>query len=231
MHIKGQMLRKLILIALAIVFMLLSISPGITHIEKPISFKHATSLTYCFSDVSPLLSRYNIDKKLAKGMFLVASENIRDPLFAKTVILLIDYSYRGAMGLIVNKPTEIKLSKIFPEIKGLEQKLYYVYIGGPVSINHVFLLIQSGSQPEGSVMVFDNIYVSSNKTLLMRTFENLKAEERFRLYAGYAGWASGQLDWEIARGDWHIMRADAEVIFDKAPLDVWQRLMFKNTTI
>jgi putative transcriptional regulator len=231
MHIKGQMLRKLILITFAVVFILFSISPGITHVEKPISFKHAASLPHCFPDVSPLLSRYNIDKKLAKGVFLVASENIRDPLFAKTVILLIDYSYRGAMGLIVNKPSEIKLSKIFPEIKGLEQKLYYVYIGGPVSINHVFLLIQSGSQPEGSVMVFDNIYVSSNKTLLMRTFENLKAEERFRLYAGYAGWASGQLDWEIARGDWHIMRADAEVIFDKAPSDVWQRLMFKNTTI
>lgn len=231
MHTKLKILRKLMFIALVIVFTLFSISPGITQVEKPVSSQHAISSQCCSHDVSPLLSRYNIDRKLTKGKFLVASGNIRDPLFAETVILLIDYSNRGAIGLIVNRPTEIKLSKVFPEVKGLKQKSYYVHIGGPVSINHMFLLMQSNSQPEGAVLVFDNIYVSSNKTLLMRAFDNLKAEERFRLYAGYAGWAPGQLDWEIARGDWHIMQADAEVIFDKTPLDIWQRLMFRNTTI
>lgn len=231
MHTKLKILRKLMFIALVLVFITFSISPGISQVKKSVFPQHAISLPYCFTDVSPLLSRYNIDRKLTKGKFLVASGNIRDPLFAETVILLIDYSNRGAMGLIVNRPTEIKLSKVFPEIKGLKQKPYYVHIGGPVSINNMFLLMQSGSQPEGAVLVFNNIYVSSNKTLLMRTFDNLKAQERFRLYAGYAGWAPEQLDWEIARGDWHIMQADAEVIFDKTPLDIWQRLMHRNTTI
>ncbi len=50
-------------------------------------------------------------------------------------------------------------------------------------------------------------------------------QERFRVYAGYAGWAPGQLDQELSRGDWHLLQANAETLFDKAPQEVWPELI------
>ncbi len=162
---------------------------------------------------------------LSKGRFLVASRNAKDPRFSETVVLLVEYSARGAMGLIINQPTGVRLSELVPEMEGLKDRQDTVYDGGPVNRNQLLLLARTGSRPPESLHVFGDVYISSSRLTLQQMIDRGGAKEKFRLYVGYAGWAAGQLDREIARGDWHVVRADAETIFDRKPSEVWPELI------
>jgi putative transcriptional regulator len=165
---------------------------------------------------------------LARGRFLVASRSLSDANFAETVILLLDYHSRGAMGLIINRPSEVRLAKVWPDMAGLQQRADTVYIGGPVESSRMVLLIRSSSALEDAQQVMDGILVSSSRKLFERLVDQADTVERFRVYAGYAGWAPGQLEREVERGDWHVLPADAETVFDKAPADIWPELIRKG---
>jgi putative transcriptional regulator len=166
---------------------------------------------------------------LAKGRFLVASRSLSDANFAQTVILLVDYHSRGAMGLIINQPTAVRLAKVLPDMAGLQQRPDTVFLGGPVERNRMMLLIHSSRTLTDAQQVLADIYVSSSRTLFERLVDKAEVGERFRVYAGYAGWAPGQLEREVSRGDWHVLPADAETLFDKAPADIWPELIRKGS--
>jgi len=172
---------------------------------------------------------YRPEKVLTKGKFLVASQSIKDPRFSETVILLVDYGLHGAMGLIINRPTRVRLSTVLPEKEALKQRPDILYYGGPVNRNQIFLLIRSASQPKGSVHVFRDIYVSSSQRVLEWMIDNPEAGIRFHAYAGYAGWAPGQLEREVMRGGWYIMQGDANIIFDKKPSEIWPELINRRS--
>jgi len=167
--------------------------------------------------------------KPSKGRFLIASRQLLDPQFAETVVLLIEYSQHGALGVIINRPSELKLSAVLPELEVLRQRPDTIYLGGPVAKNQLLLLIRTSSPPEGSRLVFKDIHVSSSQAVIQRMIKNPEGEERFRVYAGYAGWAPGQLDNEIATGGWHVLRADAETVFDKSASEIWPDLIHRSS--
>ncbi len=167
--------------------------------------------------------------ELSKGRFLVASRQLLDSQFSKTVVLLLQYGRQGAMGLVINQPTEMKLSTLLPEIEGLQQRSDTIYHGGPVAQDQLMLLIRTASPPEGSHHVFKDIYISSSQKVIKRMVEDPTSKERFRVYAGYAGWAPGQLDMEVSRGGWHILRADPETVFDKSSPDIWPELIRRSS--
>ena len=164
------------------------------------------------------------DEMPSKGKFLVATNSITDPRFRETVILLINYDRNGTMGLIINRPTEVKLSTLFPGVKELQERLDTAFVGGPVGMEQCFILIRSAVPPEESLHVFRDIYVSTSMSLLKRVAQGGKGGEKFRLYAGYAGWAAGQLERELSGGDWHVLQADPETVFSKDPEKIWQDL-------
>jgi putative transcriptional regulator len=168
---------------------------------------------------------------LSKGKFLVASRKLRDPNFAQTVVLLLEYDRDGALGLVINRPTELKLSRLLPDITALQERADPVYYGGPVSPTQMLVLLRSSNQPEGAHPVFENVYVSSNRTALERLIEDPESEEKFRVYAGYAGWTSGQLDGEVSAGGWHVFEADAEAVFDKEPSGIWPDLIRQTSVL
>ena len=165
----------------------------------------------------------------SKGRFLIASRQLLDPQFAETVVLLIEYNQHGAMGVIINRPSELKLSVVMPEIEVVGEQPDTIYLGGPVAKNQLLLLIKTPSPPDGSRLVFKNIHVSSSQAVIQRMIKNPEGEERFRVYAGYAGWAPGQLDNEIAAGGWHVLRADAETVFDKPASEIWPDLIHRSS--
>jgi len=165
--------------------------------------------------------------ELAKGMFLVASRQLRDPNFKETVVLLIDYGRDGAMGLVINRPSEVKLATVFPDIKELKKRKDTIYVGGPVAANRMLLLVGTPQVPEASQEVTQNVYLSSSWKVLERLLKNAAKDERFRVFAGYAGWAPNQLDFEKDRGDWHVLKADAKAVFNKKPLEIWQELILR----
>ena len=169
--------------------------------------------------------------ELSKGKFLVASKELRDPQFFETVVLLIDYGSQGAMGLVINRPTKVKLSKVLPEIEGLQKRSDAVYLGGPVAKNQLMLLIRTNSPPEESRLVFKDIYLSASQTIIEKMIDNPDTPDRFRVYAGYAGWAPGQLDQEVSRGGWHILQADEESVLDKTPAKIWPELIRRTSAL
>jgi putative transcriptional regulator len=161
----------------------------------------------------------------AKGRFLVARRNVNDPRFAETVILLIAYSDQGAMGLMINRPTDVRLTSALPKMKELRDRPDRVFVGGPVSPSAMLLLIGSATPPEGAQPVFGDVYVSGKLETLRRALEKSGKTHRLRAYAGYAGWGPGQLDHEISRGDWAIGPADAGTVFDMPSGDIWPKLI------
>ena len=165
--------------------------------------------------------------ELAKGMFLVASRQLRDPNFKETVVLLIDYGPDGAMGLVINRPSEVRLATVFPDIEALKTRKDTIFVGGPVSVNQMMLLVGTPLVPEASQEVTQDVYLSSSWKVLERLLKNENKQERFRIFAGYAGWAPNQLDFEKGRGDWHVLKADAETVFDKKPAEIWQELILR----
>lgn len=168
---------------------------------------------------------------LSKGKFLVADRRIRDPRFAQTVLLLIDYSSQGAMGLIINRPTKVNLSSAFPKMEGFKERKDTIYLGGPVGIEQIFLLIRSVRTPEESLHVFADVSISSSERVLRAMAKNGKSGKSFRVYAGYAGWSPQQLDQEVMRGDWHVVQADSRTIFDMRPSEIWPELIRQSSKL
>ena len=165
---------------------------------------------------------------LATGRFLVASKQLRDPNFARTVVLLLNYGERGARGVIINWSTDVKLVTMFPEIRGLRRRPDTVYLGGPVERTRLLMLLRADKPRAGTKHVVDNIYVSTSRRVLFDALGRAGSAASVNVYAGYAGWAPGQLDHEVARGDWHVLPADAETVFSKTPDDVWRELIDKG---
>lgn len=173
--------------------------------------------------------RHQYGGELSKGKFLVASRDIGDPRFMQTVILLIEYGEKGAMGLVINRPTGMPISEVFPELKAVRGKGGPLYIGGPVGVEQVRLLVRSKAEPEESSRVFDGVYISSSSAVLKRMAHKPKKGEGFRVFAGYSGWSAGQLEREMQMGSWHVMSADASVIFDKDPAEIWPDLIILSS--
>jgi putative transcriptional regulator len=163
--------------------------------------------------------------KSSGGVFLVADKQLADPMFMETVVFLLTFDEHGAVGIIINRPTNVKLSAVFPEIKGLLPRTDSLFIGGPVDMTSLLMLFRSDKGAEGSHRLFDNVYISAgDDNALKRIIKDPHGNETFRIYAGYSGWAPGQLEYEISRGDWHIAEADAKFIFDKDASSVWPDL-------
>ena len=173
----------------------------------------------------PVAGDIQSKKELAQGKFLVADRRLMDPNFRETVVLLIRYGPDGAIGLVINRPVELKLSTVLPDIKELERSKETLYLGGPVEPARVLLLVRSAKPPEASMPVFGDVYLSSSQKVLQGLIKKPVKEERFRIYAGYAGWAPGQLDHEIRRGGWHVTEATEDIVFCDDPETVWKQVL------
>jgi len=166
---------------------------------------------------------------LARGKFLIASRGLLDPNFAESVVLLLEYDAQGALGLIVNRPTEVQLTDLLPEVEELKERADVVYVGGPVSKDRIVLLMRSDQHPRDSGRVFADTYVSSSMETLKHAVTLAGEGEIFHAYVGYAGWGPGQLDNEVSRGDWYVSPAEEAIVFDRAADEIWHELIKKNS--
>lgn len=158
----------------------------------------------------------------APGMFLIATRDLTGSGFSESVVLLIQHDENGTMGLVINQPTDIDLTTIVPEVS--DNVASRLYLGGPVATYGIMLLIKSGDSLSDAIHVFDNIYASGSRDLLLELLDKTGAELSIRLYSGHAGWSPGQLDYEIARGSWQVAAASERIIFSEEPLKIWQQL-------
>ena len=167
-------------------------------------------------------------KDLGAGKLLVASRELADPHFAKTVILLVHYDDEGVVGLILNRRTDIPLSRVLEGLKAAEHRSDPVYLGGPVETPAVFALLQSPAKLEGAQHIFGAVYMISTKTLFEQTISARPDPSGFHVYLGYAGWTKDQLRKELELGAWFIFQADAGTVFDSNPDSLWPQMIQKT---
>ena len=160
-----------------------------------------------------------------KGRFLVATDKLANTSFQNTVILMTHVSTAfGAQGITINRPANIPISDLFPNVKELEKHKDSLYLGGPVHTNSIFVLMQTQRPHEGMKNVLEDIYFAAGVGAITHSLTESQTGETARAYAGYAGWAPGQLQNEIKRGDWIIVDANPNIVFQEDTESIWQTL-------
>ncbi len=154
--------------------------------------------------------------------FLVAMPGMLDPTFAGAVIYVCEHNDKGAMGLVINRPTDLTLQHLFEridlklEIAPLSREP--VYFGGPVQTERGFVLHevaegQSDEEYSSSVHVTERLRLTTSKDVLQAMSDG-GGPQRVLVTLGYAGWSRGQLEQEIAANGWLTVPADARILFD-----------------
>ena len=164
----------------------------------------------------------NAEEDLGKGKLLVATEVVQGRAFAESVILLLKYDATGAVGLVVNRPTEALPAQALPELAGLGRYEDTLYWGGPVELFTLRALLHSDAPPENAVPIFDSVYLAMLDENLL---DSASSNANLRFFVGYAGWAPGQLERELAFGSWHIVPATEALVFAHDPAGLWRRLL------
>jgi putative transcriptional regulator len=162
---------------------------------------------------------------LGKGVLLIAGKELRDPNFEKTVVLITGFDEQGTTGLVINRRTKIPVSEVMPELDKVVQLIGHLYIGGPVAVTNVNLLIRSEKSLPNTIYVTKDIYLVNT----LDQFNQLAFDEippdNLKLFSGLAGWAPGQLESELIRGDWYLWHAGAETVFSSSPDMLWYELI------
>jgi len=167
-------------------------------------------------------------KDLGTGKLLVASRGLGDPNFAQTVVLLVHYNEDGVLGLILNRRTQVPLSRVLEGLKGAKDRSDPVYLGGPVEPPAVFALLRSSAKLEGAEHIFGAVYLLSSKPLFEQTLSTQPDPGVLRVYLGYAGWNPEQLRMEVELGSWFIFPADAGTVFNSDPDSLWSQMIQKT---
>lgn len=160
---------------------------------------------------------------LAAGKCLVAGRNLQDPNFNESVVLLAQFGPEGAMGLIINAPTEVPVARVLAEFRGSRGRSEAVYFGGPVASTDVMALRRARSAVAESRRILDEVHLITTREPLEAALASGAEPDALRVYLGYAGWGAGQLERETALGAWHVVSADADLVFDPEPESLWRR--------
>jgi putative transcriptional regulator len=149
--------------------------------------------------------------------FLIAMPAMADPNFAHTLTYVCEHNKDGALGIVVNRPTEMTLSSLFDQIeiplRDPEMRKAPVHFGGPVQIDRGFVLHRPLGNWQSTLAITDDVGLTTSKDVL----EALARGEGPRdvlVSLGYAGWSAGQLEQEISQNAWLTVRADPAVMFE-----------------
>jgi putative transcriptional regulator len=169
-------------------------------------------------------------QRLAAGRLLVATPNLRGPFFQRSVVLLLEYSAEtGALGVVVNRPTDVALAQVLPREPALTDRPHRAWLGGPVGRDRVTVLFRANGAPTlpegGSHPVVDGIRVGVLPGVLRVLAEAGQGSDQWRAYVGYAGWMPGQLEREVVGGSWTIEEGEARWILAGDAEAVWSELM------
>lgn len=160
---------------------------------------------------------------IKKGTFLVATKNLAGSSFSEAVILLTHYSNWGATGLAINRPAKITLEEAFPGLEQLQNNHDELYLGGPVKPDAIFVLMKTKQPHAGMRNIANDLYFAPGITAF-HSGKKPSEGESARAFAGYSGWAPGQLEAEIRRGDWLVIESDLDIVFTEENQSLWKKL-------
>jgi putative transcriptional regulator len=166
------------------------------------------------------------------GQLLVASPDMGDPRFERTVILMVRHDREGAFGLVINRPVReeplASLLELLGEKDANATGQVRIHYGGPVQPELGFIIHTTDYRDAATREIDGRVAMTSSRDIIS-AIANSKGPNKSIIAFGYAGWASGQLEGEIARRGWVTAPADLALIFDEAREKVWDQAYARRT--
>jgi putative transcriptional regulator len=159
-----------------------------------------------------------------RGKLLIASPALLDPNFARTVVLITEHTSEGAMGVVLNRPSETSVDDVAPELAAVVDG-EPVFIGGPVQPQALVVLAEF-SEPDAAAWI-----VAADVGFVAAETEGERLEHavrRGRVYAGYSGWGGGQLEGELAEEAWIVEPPLGAELFPDDPEALWQDVLARK---
>lgn len=161
------------------------------------------------------------------GALLVADPSLHDPNFARSVVLMLDHDDDGAVGVVLTRPSEVLVDAVLPGWGDYVDAPARIFFGGPVSPESAIAI--GVMRPESLGIEQQGV----TKTAGIACIVDLDTAPRVaqqalaavRIFAGYAGWAAGQLEDELAEGAWLVLEADASDVASADPQQLWSRVL------
>jgi putative transcriptional regulator len=163
------------------------------------------------------------EAKSLQGQLLLDGGNLAGSWFHRTVVLICQHDPQGAFGLVLNRPTENKLSEVLATDLPDALKSEIVYVGGPVQPEALSYLHSDALLADGNVLA--GLQLGHSVEELVSLSEGFSTSRKVRLFAGYAGWSAGQLDDEMRRRAWLTHPASLALVFDLPPAQLWPAIL------
>lgn len=161
----------------------------------------------------------------ARGKILISEPFLRDSTFGRSVILLIDHTKEGSMGLIINKQLPLYLNDIIRELK--YENTIPLYKGGPVATDTLFF-IHTLPDISGALTINKGLYLNGDFDEIKKyILQGNKVNNRIRFFLGYSGWESDQLDFEIRENTWLISKEDNAYLMKEETKNMWKNSLEK----
>jgi putative transcriptional regulator len=160
-----------------------------------------------------------------RGQLLVAGPALLDPNFWRTVVLVVEHNDEGALGLVLNRPSETSVAEAVPQLETLLDPEERLFIGGPVQPSAVIVLAEFEEATDAALLAFDDVGVLGTS----ESSDELSADVRAgRAFLGHAGWGPGQLDGELERGDWILEPARLGDAFSTDAAGLWSEVLTRK---
>jgi putative transcriptional regulator len=163
------------------------------------------------------------DQLPAGGCILVSQPSLTDRFFNRSVVMLAEHGSEGSFGFIVNKPANIKLSKVTNEFGTFDTDLY---LGGPVHVNSLFYVHSRGDVVQDSLKIIEGVYWGGDINEIRKLiFSGKLTEKDIRFYAGYSGWQPEQLSREMTENSWIVLDGQNKYVFGPRPAGLWKKIV------
>ena len=159
-----------------------------------------------------------------RGKLLIASPALQDPNFARTVVLITEHNDEGAMGVVLNRPSETAVAEVTPELEPVAED-GPIFIGGPVQPQALVVLAEFADPAAAAWIVAADVGFVAAET---DRDELESAVRRGRGYAGYSGWGAGQLEAELSEEAWIVEAPLPAELFPDDPEDLWHDVLARK---
>src|SRR5260221_12217781 len=157
-------------------------------------------------------------------VLLVAKRSFEDPVYGSTIVLARPVRGGGHVGFIVNKPTKLNLSELFPEHEASKKVADPLFLGGTVDMNLVFALVEAhGSRKDGAIPIAPDLFLAYETKAVDRIIESESDHARF--FLGMVVWRPGQLDDELDHRLWYVDGLEAQLALARKTEGLWEELV------
>jgi len=160
----------------------------------------------------------------ARGQLLIAGPALLDPNFWRTVVLVVEHTEAGALGVVLNRPSETSVLDAVDRLDEFVDPAEPVYVGGPVQPSSVIVVAEFDDPSQAAIVAFDDVGVLGTGP----STERASGVRRARAFVGHAGWGPGQLDGELERGDWIVETARREDAFATDAKELWRAVLTRK---